>query len=313
MKAEILKQGTYFNFVRRLSEDEVLSEACCIESNFEGSAALIFNPTSFKVKDASWGIHHAPNPERRGEGKIPDIIGLSAYADDREISSKKIPDYSLCVPYNLPPGGWIFPVEPKSAVLDAPDSENISPEWIKIRECINETLRGAYQSEFSLLEERGLNSLENYEIMWNSPQRENYCRPYIKSHMPYIVEWPEHTGAVQHYRKRDLYNKYLSFKITDEGNDLYTCFGSFHDSYHEMSISCKCSRYWVIRDVDISLMRVPYELCSSLDYDLEFNLEGQILKGMSKHELGKLIGGPKGCFHLLDIVAAMASAVNELK
>ena len=90
MKAEILKQGIYFNFVRRLSEDEVLSEACCIESNFEGSAALIFNPASFKVKDESWGIHHAPNPERRGEGKIPDIIGLSAYADDREISSKKI-------------------------------------------------------------------------------------------------------------------------------------------------------------------------------------------------------------------------------
>ena len=310
---QILKQGSYINWVRRVDENTVCSEASLVENGFEGSAAFFFSPETYRVKDAVWSIHHTSDPERRGEGHIAELTGLSVYADDREIAVRNLPDYSACTPYHLPPGGWIHPVAEKSSVKSEPDVENISPEWKKIRELFNEAIRGAYQAEFYLLVERGMNTLEEYEIMWESPERENYCRPYT-GNMPSIEDWPMHTGAIQHYRTRDLYNKYLHFSIMELEGEERVAIGSFHDSFHEMAAEIRFRRKdGVITGFDVQALRVPYEPCWSLDHEYQEDFLGKNVYEMKKRDLGKIVGGPMGCFHILDIAAALTAMAADVR
>ncbi len=310
---QILKQGSYMNWVRRVDENTVCSEASLVESGFEGSAAFFFSPETYRVTDAVWSIHNAADPERRGEGHIPALTGLSVYADDREIEVRNLPDYSVCTPYHMPPGGWIRPVAGKSDIKSEPDAVNISQEWKKIRELFNEAIRGAYQAEFYLLAERGMHSLEEYEYMWESPARENYCRPYTGG-MPSIEDWPTHTGAIQHYRTRDLYNKYLHFSVMETEGKERIAAGSFHDSFHEMAAEIRYrGEDGVITAFDVNALRVPYEPCWSLDHLYREDFPGKSIYEMKKRDLGKIVGGPMGCFHILDITAALAAAAAAVR
>ncbi len=306
---KILKQGAYSNIVRRISEEECVSDAFLMETGFEGSVSLRFRVDTFEITDAQWSVHMQRSGERRGEGRADMLLGESAYADDRRNSIRVLPDYTYVTDYNMPPGGWEDVDPHKSGLTDIPPEE-VSPEWKKIRELYNETVRGAYQAEAYLIEERGMGTLREYESYW-CDLKEGYCRPYKPGDMPALHEWPVYTGNTQHYRKRDLYNKYLHYAIMDKEEGVYRAAGSYSDSFHEMDIELTYDEEGIIRSFDMTAVRVPFAPCRELDHLNPEEVIGLNLRTMKKRDIGKVLGGAPGCFHMVDIMAAIASAVQD--
>ena len=307
---KIIRQGAYSNIVRRISEEECISDAYLNATEFEGSASLRFKVDTFEITDAHWAIHRAPDPERRGEGIAEKLLGESAYIDDRRNSIRVLPDYSFVIDYNRPPGGWEGIPDKKQGLLTEPPAE-ISPEWKNIRELFNETLRGAYQGEAYLIEERGMGTLREYEAYWEK-LKPGYCRPYVKGDMPALEEWPIYSGNVQHYRAYDLYNKYLHYAIMDNGDGLYYAAGSYSDSAHEMNIELTYDADGLIKDYDMTAVRVPFDRCRELDHLNPADVIGMNLRDISKRDIGKVLGGAEGCFHFVDILADIAVVIQDI-
>ena len=46
-----------------------------LTTDFEGSISLTFKNDTFEITDAKWGIHRAPDMDRRGEGTADMLIG----------------------------------------------------------------------------------------------------------------------------------------------------------------------------------------------------------------------------------------------
>ena len=81
---KIIRQGAYSNIVRRISEEECITDSYLNATEFEGSASLRFRVDTFEITDARWAIHRAPDPERRGEGVAGLMIGEIGRASCRE-------------------------------------------------------------------------------------------------------------------------------------------------------------------------------------------------------------------------------------
>lgn len=305
---KIIKQGTYSNIVRRESENECVSDAYLMASDFEGSASLRFKVDTFEILDARWCIHRADDPERRGEGVAEMLIGESAYIDDRRNSIKILPDYSYCTDYNMPPGGWEG-VDPNKKILEEQPRGEVSSAWLKIRELFLEAIRGAYQAEAYLIEERGMGTLEEYEAYWEK-LKPGYCRPYIPDDMPPLSAWPIYSGNIQHYRAYDLYNKYINYLILDEGEGNTYAMGTFNDSAHEMNIELVYDADGVISDFDMTTVRVPFPPCAELNHLNPEDMLGLNLNTVAKRDIGKILGGSAGCFHMVDIMADILAAIK---
>lgn len=307
---DIIRQGVYSNIVRRINENECVSDAYLVSTDFEGSASVTFKVDTFEITDARWAVHRDADPERRGEGVAEMLIGESAYIDDRKNSVKVLPDYTYVTDYNEPPGGWEGVNPHKEEILDEAPADIVSPAWRHIRELFLETLRGAYQAEAYLIVERGMGTLREYEAYWEK-LKPGYCRPYIKGDMPALEEWPIYTGNIQHYRTYDLYNKYINYMVMDNGDGCSYAVGTFNDSAHEMNIELEYDDKGVILDYDMTAVRVPFDRCRELDHLDPQEVIGMNLYDIKKRDVGKVLGGPHGCFHFVDILADIASAIQE--
>lgn len=306
---KVITQGTYSNTVRRDNAEECVSEAFLLTTDFEGFASLRYRADTFEITDARWAVHRAPDPERRGEGTAELLIGESAYIDDRRFSIRILPDYTYCVDYQVPPGGWEgVPAHKQS--LQAEPREDVSPEWKQIRELFLEALRGAYQAEEYLVTERGMSSLIEYEQHWCA-LKPGYCRPYDPDNMPALELWPIHTGNIQHYHTNNLYNKIINYILLDE-EDAMRALGVYHDSAHEMNMEFRIDRDGTILEYDTAAIRVPFAPCRELDHLNPPELKGKNIYHLTKREIGKILGGSAGCFHTVDILADITAALAGL-
>jgi len=305
---KIIKQGSWMNTIRRAGEGQFETTATFLSSDFEGSINLLCRSSDFEILDAKWAIFRAKDKERRGEGTAHMLIGESAFVNDKRNSVKILPDYSRCVDYLVPPGGWMGQEFHKSEILDQPPEE-VSPEWENIRELYLEAMRGALQGENFLMEERGIKDLEQYERDWlaTSPA----CRPY-NLRMPEVHEWPEYIGSTHEYRLYDMYNKYLQATFWDNEDGTATGVGGYHDSFHEMNakITYRLSD-GVITDIDVTMVRVPFETCWDINGSFAESLVGMSVNEISKRDVGKVLGGRLGCFHMVDAVIDMINLVKE--
>ena len=313
---KILEQGAYMNYVNRLNENEVLSQAMLLNTQFEGSASLVFDVAEFKITQARWTIHRANDPDARGESELPDLLGKSAYIDGGK-AIKKLPDFSRIVKSNPAPGEPVNEDESCSCGCGCTGGESAvsgedSEEWGKIKELLLECIRGAFQAEAFLLEYRGYSNVQDYEVFWQSDKKD-YCRPYTGG-MPGLEEWPIYIGSHGHYRKENLYNKYKSYCIIDRGSGKAYAIGTYNDSFHEMNVELNYdSQSGIIEDYDMTAVRVPFNPCTELSHTASELFIGKDIRSLAKRDVGKLIGGPMGCFHLVDIVADVAAAVRDLK
>jgi hypothetical protein len=285
----IIKQGIYENDVRRLSDTESAANAFLLTSDFEGSVAVTIKNDTFEIVDAQWGIHRAADMSHRGEGRAELLIGDSAYTGDRRNHIKVLPDYSAG----------------ETEISENP--ADVSPEWKNIRELYLETLRGLLQAEYYLLYERGYKGIIDYEESWDSD-----CRPYHVD-KPAVDEWPIYVGAFEHFRKRDLYNKYLQMILMDNGDDTVTALGTYNDSFHEMSACFVFAPSdGIITDFSLNHIRVPFKPCHDFQESFAEKFIGLKLTDLSKREVGKLIGGSYGCFHFVDIIYDLIEMAAEL-
>ena len=69
----------------------------------------------------------------------------------------------------------------------------------------------------------------------------------------------------------------------------------------------------VITGFDVQALQVPYEPCWSLDHDYQEEFLGKNIYELKKRDLGKIVGGPMGCFHILDIAAALTAAAADVR
>lgn len=315
-----LRQGAYLNEVRRIDDKIGISTASLVATHMECSASITFELDTFEIRDASWAIHRAPDMERRGQGTLEMLIGESAFIEDRN-SIRIMPDYSKSTDYSLPPGGWDVTDLPEhksvleEKITDKEDAKarknDVSPEWKIIRELCMENIRGIYQAEFYLLPERGYATLAEYERCWID-SKNDYCRPYNEP-KPEIQDWPLHTGAPQHYRNVNLYNKYKQFMIIDNEDGTITAHGTYNDSAHEFYAVLEYGKEdGIITKFEETAVRVPYRACQELDHLYDEMFIGQNIKTFAKRDIGKICGGGMGCFHLVDIIADIADMVKEV-
>ena len=149
-----------------------------------------------------------------------------------------------------------------------------------------------------------------YEKIWLD-QKVNYCRPYT-GRMPGLYDWPHHVNSLNHYRTRNLYNKYKQYTIITEGGDEAVINGTYQDSFHEMHAQISYSMTGrQITGFDMTMQRWPYAACFEMDHTASGLFVGRNIDELTKREIGGMIGGPNGCFHLVDIVADMAKAARD--
>lgn len=276
----MIEQGSYTSSADRISDKELASQTFFLSSAAECCVRLAADVKNFKITKAEYAIHRLNNrDDLRREGAIPDLVGASAYFD----------------------GGKAV------RALDDFGDDGF------IKELLRESIRSICQAETYLISERGFTDRREYEVNWLK-DKDDYCRPYRKECMPGLDEWTKHIGADRYARKRNLYNKYKSYSIfKNEGSDEVSAQGTYNDSFHEMS--CSFGYREAERKIiafDMSVCRAPYKPCFELTHASADLFVGKTIDELTKREVGKLIGGALGCFHLVDIVADMTAAASRL-
>ena len=275
---KILEQGAWINYANSLNEKELISQAMLLSTRYEYSATLCATKDEFKITRAYYSIHRCPDMSKRVEADIPELIGGSAQAD---------------------------------GVKAIKDLKDFSGDG-NIKELLIECVRGMIQAETYLLEELGFKTREEYEEDWRI-DKDGYCRAYWNTAPP-IEEWPTYIGAYEHYRTENFYNKYKSYVILQKNEGEAIINGVYNDSFHEMHSEITydlANRN--INAFDMIVCRAPHAPCYELSYTAADSFIGKSIDSFPKREVGKLIGGGPGCFHLVDIVYDMASAAAKLK
>ena len=78
--------------------------------------------------------------------------------------------------------------------------------------------------------------------------------------------------------------------------------GSFSDSFHELNIQLSFDGMeGMITSCKGTFLRAPDVVCFENSNNLEPFI-GKSITELSKKEVAKIIGGPDGCFHLVDII-----------
>jgi hypothetical protein len=62
----------------------------------------------------------------------------------------------------------------------------------------------------------------------------------------------------------------------------------------------------------MTVCRAPHTPCYELSHTKAESFIGQPVDSFKKRDIGKILGGAPGCFHLVDIVYDMSTAVAEL-
>lgn len=275
---KVIEQGAYMNRVDKLPDGKFIGECSYLGSRYECSIVLYFDAREMKIEKAFYSVHRTPQNDNLTEGEIPELVGEPCtFAASKII--KTLPDY---------------------------DGNGF------IKELLLEDLRGINQAEIYMLEEINIANPIEYEKKWLN-EKVNYCRPYT-GRMPGVYEWPNYVNSLNHYRTKNLYNKYKQYTLISTGGDEVTISGTYQDSFHEMYAQISYSLTdRTISDFDMTMRRWPFAACFEMDHMASGLFVGKKIDDLTKKETGGLIGGSTGCFHLVDIVADMAKAARDLK
>lgn len=275
---KVIEQGAYMNRVDKLPDGKFMAECSYLGTRYECSVVLYFDAREMKTEKAFYSVHRTPQNDNLTEGEIPELVGgPCTFAASKII--KTLPDY---------------------------DGNGF------IKELLLEDLRGINQAEIYMLEEINIADPIEYEKKWLN-EKVNYCRPYT-GRMPGVYEWPNYVNSLNHYRTKNLYNKYKQYTLISTGGDEATISGTYQDSFHEMYAEMTYSLTdRMIIDFDMTMRRWPFAACFEMDHMASGLFIGKKIDDLTKKETGSLIGGSTGCFHLVDIVSDMAKAARDLK
>ncbi len=319
---KIIKQGACMCHVEKLDNNTCVSGVNFMATDFDAYVDIYFDSSTYEIVDANWAIHRSPDPQRRGQGKATMLIGDSAFPADGRLSAKILPDYSKSTDFTMPPGGWFdYPHHKDQLVEVCPDDDmarakaekdKASPEWRKTRELFLEAVRGAFQAELFLVKERGSDSLAKMQEHWLEDKM-NYCRPYNPPDLELARTWPPVIGLSQHYPTKNIYKKYIQYVLYDEGDGIIKANSHYNDSTHTMSAEIRyVAETGEILSLEDDIQRVPFAICAENEgRNIEW-FTGKNIYQLSKHQVGEVLGGSMGCFHLVDVVWYVIESIQGI-
>ena len=273
---KVIEQGAYMNRVDKTPDGKITAECSFLGTRYECSVVIYADARGMKTEKVLYAVHRTPQNDNLVQDEISELAGETCTFGASGII-KSLPDY---------------------------DGNGL------IKELLLEDLRGISQAEIYMLEEIGVADPIEYEKIWLD-QKVNYCRPYT-GRMPGLYDWPHNVNSLNHYRTRNLYNKYKQYTIITEGGDEAVINGTYQDSFHEMHAQISYSMTGrQITGFDMTMQRWPYAACFEMDHTASGLFVGRNIDELTKREIGGMIGGPNGCFHLVDIVADMAKAARD--
>jgi len=268
---EVLYQSNYFSTVKIIHSDELLAESTLISTDFEAIGQLVTDLKSFKIKKARWDIYRSPDGSMNGSKELPELIGVEAY---------------------FSAGGSLRRV--------AGEDAGGLP-----RELLAECVKGIIQAETFIFDVRGYPSPGAYDDYWDKIYL-NACRYY--SNLERVVRrWSDHVGDYK--RERNLFNRYMSCRVCRHDDGGLTASGCFSDSFHELGVHADFNGEGIVVACAGNFLRAPDQVCFENREHL-CKLIGKKITCIEKKEIGELVGGPKGCNHLVDIIYGLSKAVT---
>jgi len=260
-----------FTTVQRSGKNDILAQSHLVDTAMNASAKIRASVNSFKIFDARWDIYHSPGGKLNAGGEVVGLRGAEAYID-------------------------VGPV-----LRAATESLGTMPRYL-LTDCI----AGIVLGEIGILKERGYSSLDELEHFWRENQATS-C--YRFAHMDKSTQsW---AGYIEGNRSWTdcLFNRTKTATIfSDDSGKIKVC-GTLADFYHELSIIVTFDK-GIIVACDGQFLRCPDSSCLECIGRLD-DLIGKSLNELTKKELGRYIGGPLGCSHLLDILDHIKLTINQ--
>jgi hypothetical protein len=261
-KVEVLYQGSYFYSVKKVKDSELLAETVFLSTELEAVGTLLVDLKSFCIKEAGWEIHRAPDPELQGRGVLPELKGVEAYFNAGRFLSRATDRI----------GGGL------------------------VKGLLTECVRGIIQAEIYITKYRGFPTEDEYERCWKQEHVDS-CRYYKRENMG-ENHWFAYVG--EHRREINLFNRYKSMTVYRRTDGSFLATGSFSDSFHELNVQLSFDGDR-ITSCKAAFLRAPGPVCiESSEFLGPFT--GRSIAELNKKEVAKIIGGPDGCIHLVDII-----------
>lgn len=253
--------------------DQLWSQSSYISTVMEAVAKIRVDAATFAINDARWGIYRSSDGVLDQLAEVRELIGVEAFID---VGS------SLRAAVGEKGGG--LP-----------------------RELLAECVRGLIQAETFVYKERGYASAKEYDEYWEEYDRD-YCR-YFSDADKVEKPWREYIGNSE--RGDDLYNRVKSTQVWVCRDGGLLIYGSFVDSFHELSIQIQTSPAGIVQECQGNYLRAPGQACFDNQQNLP-SLLGMDLFSMSKKDVAAKLGGAQGCYHLVDIVFDASYAVEHV-
>ncbi len=109
------------------------------------------------------------------------------------------------------------------------------------------------------------------------------------------------------------YRKEKSSEIHKEGEGLFLLVGAFRDHIHGITVEMRATYpEGEILSAAASIEKAPYgAICKETESLMDALVGVRIEPGMNR-KVGRLLGGPQGCTHLVDMVMDLAKAFFQI-
>ncbi len=265
-------QISWFSKVMRVQPEELLAESTIIGTDAEASGRLLTDAANFEIKEASWEVIRSPGGVLDGRGVVPGLKGVAAYFNAGKELRRAVGEEA---------GGLA-------------------------RELFAECIRGMIQAETFLYQERGYPTAEAYGGYWEKLYL-NSCR-YYSSLDRISRRWSDYVSGYS--TGSTFFNRVKSCSIYKKRDGLTTA-GILTDSFHEMSAIIDFNAEGTVTGCSGNFLRAPDQVCFENSSLLD-GLIGAPLIGFGKKDIAKIIGGPLGCDHLVDLVGDMVKSINTV-
>jgi hypothetical protein len=168
-----------------------------------------------------------------------------------------------------------------------------------------ECVKGIIQAETYLFRERGYSDAAAYEKSW----KENYtgsCRRYTDRAYQ-GRSWYEHVA--DRAWSDFLFSRAKTAAVTVGADGDLHIDGSFTDAFHGLGASLSV-RGGIVTAAQGEFLRTPDDICTGAVAALTA-LAGEPLATLGRETIARLIGGPQGGVHMVDLVAHMLQTLRD--
>lgn len=260
-----------FTTVQRTGQNDLFAQTHLVDTVMDASATIRTAIDNLEIKEARWDIYRSPGGKLNGGGELSGLHGVKAYIDAGP------------------------------ALRDATETLGSTPRYI-LTDCI----AGIVLGEVATLPERGYANLDELESFWRKNQSMS-CHRFAQVERS-TQTWAEYVEGARSWNNY-LFNRFKTATIYGDDNGKIEVRGTLVDYYHELSITAVVVN-GILEKCTGQFLRYPDSICLECMTRLD-DLNGKSLNHLTKKELGRYIGGPQGCSHMLDVLDHIKRAITQ--